>query len=440
MTESHSCIKCGRSSESEHLSSPNIGSMAQPVSRRLKDHPKESEPATEAVVISEMDMIGSMMSQLQQLRSQFEGRLYKHGQELGNHLATIEDFKRQIKDRDKQIGQLNLSLENSSLTQGLATMQCQQEQLLNDLRIAQEANLRSIKATSWDPKEDREIRNEFSRLEERLRAWVRKYVVRDISRLRPLADFEKDAIVGRLKGSIARSTFDSLLKQMTPRLEGRFPFLIGHAMLAASIFDPMFSNPFFAIRYFNTNCKPISSSAMFGLYRRMGNASPSEAHIWRSQLLRFLTKPQPGSPESSLASPRIIESYSTGRAKLFLKGPIRLLLEAPKPRTIQYECLDDLCHIFACAMQLSLSLWCQRTQMACNSVFAGNTRAFLHTDPSMIAHRLHQLDEGENKLDGKEILLIIQPAVVAFGNEDGENYDKQKIWSPAIVLVNEKED
>ncbi|EFE32266.1 uncharacterized protein ARB_00788 [Trichophyton benhamiae CBS 112371] len=296
-----------------------------------------------------------------------------------------------------------------------------------------------MKATSWIPKGDEEIRNEFSRLEERLRTWVRKYVVQDSSRLRPLADLEKGAIIDHLKGSIARSTFDSLLKEMAPHLKKRFPVLIGHAMLAASIFNPMFSNPFFALQRFNTNSEPVSHSAMFGLYQTMGNASPSEAHIWRSQLLRFLTKLQPGSPESSLASPRVVESYSTEMAKLFLKGPIGLLLEVPKPGAIQDGCLDDLYHIFAHAMQLSLSLWCHRAHMTCNSVFAGNTRAYHHTDRSMIAHRLHQLDEGEKKLDGKEILVIIQPAVVAFGNEDGENYDKGKIWSPAIVLVNEKD-
>lgn len=31
------CTKCSRSSESEHQSSPNIGSMAEPVSRYLED-------------------------------------------------------------------------------------------------------------------------------------------------------------------------------------------------------------------------------------------------------------------------------------------------------------------------------------------------------------------------------------------------------------------
>ncbi|EGD88097.2 hypothetical protein H112_04579 [Trichophyton rubrum D6] len=126
-------------------------------------------------------------------------------------------------------------------------------------------------------------------------------------------------------------------------------------------------------------------------------------------------------------------------AKLFLKGAIGPLLEAPKSGAIQDGCLNDLYHIFAHAMQLSLSLWCRRTQMTCNSMFTGNTRVYHHTDSSMIVHRIHRLDEGENKLDGKEILVIIQPAVVAFGNDDGENYDKRKVWSPAIVLVNDKD-
>ncbi|KMQ41662.1 hypothetical protein HL42_7651 [Trichophyton rubrum] len=53
MTGPHSRIKCSRSSESERQSSPNIGSIAEPVSKRLED---ESEPPVEAVVVCEMDI------------------------------------------------------------------------------------------------------------------------------------------------------------------------------------------------------------------------------------------------------------------------------------------------------------------------------------------------------------------------------------------------
>ena len=42
-----------------------------------------------------------------------------------------------------------------------------------------------------------------------------------------------------------------------------------------------------------------------------------------------------------------------------------------------------------------------------------------------------------HRLDEHKILAVIQPALVAHGNDDGENYDSQKVWSKALVLVAE---
>lgn len=58
--------------------------------------------------------------------------------------------------------------------------------------------------------------------------------------------------------------------------------------------------------------------------------------------------------------------------------------------------------------------------------------------PTMIAHRLQKLDDDDHQLDGHEILAVIQPALVVFGDENGENYEHHKIWSKAIVLVAEE--
>jgi hypothetical protein len=57
----------------------------------------------------------------------------------------------------------------------------------------------------------------------------------------------------------------------------------------------------------------------------------------------------------------------------------------------------------------------------------------------MSAHRLQQLDEDDERLDGNRILACIQPAVLAFGNESGENYDTSKLWANAVVLVEANE-
>jgi hypothetical protein len=53
----------------------------------------------------------------------------------------------------------------------------------------------------------------------------------------------------------------------------------------------------------------------------------------------------------------------------------------------------------------------------------------------MNAHQLHCLDDDDHRLDGKMVLASIQPAVLAYRNEDAECYDVSKIWVPAVVVV-----
>lgn len=73
--------------------------------------------------------------------------------------------------------------------------------------------------------------------------------------------------------------------------------------------------------------------------------------------------------------------------------------------------------------------------MVCKS--QGDLPIFNATSSVMSAHRLHKLDEDDTRLDGKKVLLVVQPAVLAFGDENGESYDQSKVWARANVLVDE---
>lgn len=367
-----------------------------------------------------------------------------------NHLADeIEGHKGYIKQLEQKI---------KFLTHDLHITRCGYEELQNNLRVAQEGTLLSVKRASWVPKDDGAVRNEFSKLEEKLKAWAKKNAVPDINALRPLSNEEKVEITDYLERYIFQLNFDALLNKMSPPLMKRFPVLITHSMLAKYIFEEIFDNPFFALQHLDTNSKAVRGNAMFGLYKAMINGQqqhayhisemqgktnlvivlPSDAHIWRSQMLRLLST-APDSPSGMpLLSAQVFEKFSTKMAKNFLAGPIRPLLKANEAPEQQRNCLlQDLCHIFYTAAKLSTSLWCQRTNIDCRRTTLRKMKLFYHKNPLSTAHRLHHLDEDDDKFDGKAILAIIQPAVVAYGNEDAENYGKGKVWSPAIVLVDE---
>jgi hypothetical protein len=54
---------------------------------------------------------------------------------------------------------------------------------------------------------------------------------------------------------------------------------------------------------------------------------------------------------------------------------------------------------------------------------------------TMEPHTSMGIEQGDHSWDGKEIDLVITPAVLAYGNEHGENYSNFKVWSKAVVWM-----
>jgi hypothetical protein len=98
--------------------------------------------------------------------------------------------------------------------------------------------------------------------------------------------------------------------------------------------------------------------------------------------------------------------------------------------------MESLQGLYRDAAELALALWTQRTFMRARGL--GDLPKFHISDSRMSAHRLHRLDEDDKRLDGTDVVLLVQPAILAFGNEDAENYDCSKIWCPATVVVDQR--
>jgi hypothetical protein len=92
--------------------------------------------------------------------------------------------------------------------------------------------------------------------------------------------------------------------------------------------------------------------------------------------------------------------------------------------------------IFYYAAQLALSLWTQKSSL--KYLTLQDLSRFSNGNEYVSAHALHRLDEEDTKLDGKRVLAVIQPALLAFGNDEAEHYDQHKVWAKAIVLIDER--
>lgn len=118
-----------------------------------------------------------------------------------------------------------------------------------------------------------------------------------------------------------------------------------------------------------------------------------------------------------------------------LKNPPRFLFPATsdaKTRT------TELYKIYSTAAELAQSLWTQRENQKIWNL--KQRPVFESIKKSMAAHRLHHLDDGDKRLDGRKVLLCVQPAILAFGNSNAEEYHRPKVWAKAIMLVDETED
>lgn len=53
----------------------------------------------------------------------------------------------------------------------------------------------------------------------------------------------------------------------------------------------------------------------------------------------------------------------------------------------------------------------------------------------MQLHRAHKVDDWR-KYEGSAIVMVVQPAIVVYGTERGDNYScMRRIWAPAKVLI-----
>ena len=117
-------------------------------------------------------------------------------------------------------------------------------------------------------------------------------------------------------------------------------------------------------------------------------------------------------------------------ARDILSGPVINLC-----REVERE-IQALIDIVTGAAHMALELWIQRTYMECLDITSFGK--FNNGSTKMEAHRLQKLDDDDNRLDGHEVVAVIQPALITYGDDNGENYEDGKVWSKALVLAAEE--
>lgn len=97
--------------------------------------------------------------------------------------------------------------------------------------------------------------------------------------------------------------------------------------------------------------------------------------------------------------------------------------------------VQELLEIIRTAGKISASLWKQKIFFECWGMEKFRDIPFSAASEVMRAHSTHGLEDNDTRFNGRQIYMVVQPAIVAFGNEEGKNYHEYKVWAKAVVWV-----
>jgi hypothetical protein len=99
---------------------------------------------------------------------------------------------------------------------------------------------------------------------------------------------------------------------------------------------------------------------------------------------------------------------------------------------------DELEMIVRQVVLLCTKLGTQRTNFKLETSRRLLENEFRVSSDIMEAHRLHKLGYDDTRLDGSKIGIVVHPAICAWGDNDGENYDSSRVLSRAVVWLEER--
>ncbi|EEP81901.1 predicted protein [Uncinocarpus reesii 1704] len=321
----------------------------------------------------------------------------------------------------------------TELTKELQTLRDESETRAEQVRIAQESAFRNMDTGKWAPLEDTAIRAELKKIEAGIRHWAKTYAFEDCSIVQNLPCDRIAWIVNELREiGLSEQDFAAIVNGW----KNKAPLLLIQAIVSKNLIYSNFHRPFHFLRgvsqtgtEYTNGVRSESPFAidMQNLYDDLRLVDERQAHFWRSGTLRQLSASGPIADD--VVAMR--DDASNRLAWRIIDGPLSLMLRGvgKEESRKRYESLASL---FSTAIKISARLWTQRTHMR-----VGHENRFKVDSSITVAHRLQKLDEGDTRLDGKNILAVIQPAVVAYGTSTGEDYENRRVWLKSIVLVEE---
>ncbi|KAF3937230.1 hypothetical protein ABW19_dt0207717 [Dactylella cylindrospora] len=345
-------------------------------------------------------MLESSEAELQELKARHIPR---------NYDDQVAEIKRQLEEKSQQVRELTKQING-------------QEERIQRAQEAAFKNLNSIKHNFLDDTQVKDqLENDFFG---RLFLWTQTYVPK-----KKAVNLQDKQLEDQLK-FIANPKDIRQLVQKRPRT-------VLQGMLYHFVTKYVFSPPFYLYSLEGQTGAESSTGLLQNLYNTFLKVDEIGCHTWRFhtfQLLEGLRKQSPesaGSPTDDTASQQA--KYCERLAQEFVAGPAKAFFGGCES---EGERLQELSEAFNSIASLSSRLWSQRVFLKIHGYDHFKDAPYNGSSPHMRAHSIHLLEiNGENSRDGASIAMVVQPEIAAYGNEEGEDYDKERVWSQAVVML-----
>lgn len=171
---------------------------------------------------------------------------------------------------------------------------------------------------------------------------------------------------------------------------------------------------------------------------KLSAVNATEAHQWRCQMIRALSEQPRGMDSKTAPQFKFLSQKHATCTQLmnnFLSGPARFLLRnLQDPEDVQVRG-QEVFNIWMLAGNLSTDLWTQLPYTQCHYLRELQSARFHFNSPRAEAHRLYRLEDGDSRLNERDVSMVIYPAVLAAGNVDGEGYDEERVLVKATVWL-----
>ena len=130
------------------------------------------------------------------------------------------------------------------------------------------------------------------------------------------------------------------------------------------------------------------------------------------------------------------EQYYKTLVQDFISSNAQALFRSCSEDDVQRR-YTQLLETFRATGEVTCKLWTQKVWITTTGRKELLHKRFFTKSTDAEAHAAHasKLDAEGTSFDGMPIQLVVEPGIVAWGNERGNHYDEKKVWLKAVVWI-----